>query len=110
MCTAESLAPGLSRLAIELAIAKLKKYKSPGSDQITAELIQAGGETLVTAVRKSYLVSGRSLLLHQLKKGDKTDCNNYRVTSLLSTPYKMLSNILLSRLSPYIDEVIQINY
>jgi hypothetical protein len=25
---------------------KLKKYKSPGSDQIMKELIQAGGETL----------------------------------------------------------------
>jgi hypothetical protein len=31
---------------------------------------------------------------------------NYRGISLLSTSYKMLSNILLSRLSPYIDEII----
>jgi hypothetical protein len=38
--------------------------------------------------------------------GDKTDCNNYRGISLLSTSYKILSNILLSRLSPYIDEII----
>jgi hypothetical protein len=29
---------------------------------------------------------------------DKTDCINYRGTSLLSTSYKILSNILLSRL------------
>jgi hypothetical protein len=28
----------------------LKKYKSPGSDQILAELIQAGGEKLLSAV------------------------------------------------------------
>jgi hypothetical protein len=34
------------------------------------------------------------------KKGDKTYCNNYSGISLLST-YKILSNILLSRLSPY---------
>jgi hypothetical protein len=40
------------------------------------------------------------------KKGDKTDCNNYHGISLLSTSYKMLSNILLSRLSPSIDEII----
>jgi hypothetical protein len=32
--------------------------------------------------------------------------NNYRRISLLSTLYKILSNILLSRLSPYIDEII----
>jgi hypothetical protein len=42
------------------------------------------------------------------KKGDKTDCNNYREISLLSTSYKILSNILLSRLSLYIDEIIGI--
>jgi hypothetical protein len=32
--------------------------------------------------------------------------SNYRGISLLSISYKMLSNILLSRLSPYIDEII----
>jgi hypothetical protein len=40
---AEPLAFGLSHLEVEAAIAKLKKYKSPGSDQIPAEVIQAGG-------------------------------------------------------------------
>jgi hypothetical protein len=37
----EQLVPGPSRLEVEIAIAKLKKYKSSGSDQIPAELIQA---------------------------------------------------------------------
>jgi hypothetical protein len=40
------------------------------------------------------------------KTGDKTDCNNYLGISLLSTSYKMLSNILLSWLIPYIDEIV----
>jgi hypothetical protein len=40
------------------------------------------------------------------KKGDKTDCSNYCGISLLSTSYKILSNILLSRLNPYADEII----
>jgi hypothetical protein len=49
---AEPLVPGPSWLEVEIAIAKLKKYKSPGSDQIPAELIQAGGETLLSAIHK----------------------------------------------------------
>jgi hypothetical protein len=32
--TAEPLVPGPSRLEVEIAIVKLEKYKSPGSDQI----------------------------------------------------------------------------
>jgi hypothetical protein len=39
------------------------------------------------------------------KKGDKTDCSNSRGMSLLSTTYKMLSNILLSMLTPYAEEI-----
>jgi hypothetical protein len=44
---AEPVVPGPSRLEVETAIAKLKKYKSPGSDQILTELIQARGEILL---------------------------------------------------------------
>jgi len=40
------------------------------------------------------------------KKGDKTDCNNYRGISLLPTSHKILSNILLSRLILYAEEII----
>jgi hypothetical protein len=39
--------------------------------------------------------------------GSNTGCNNYRGISLLSTSYKILSNILLSRLSQYIDQIIR---
>jgi hypothetical protein len=37
---------------VGFTIKKLKKYKSPGSDQIIAELIQAGGDTLLSKMLK----------------------------------------------------------
>jgi hypothetical protein len=40
------------------------------------------------------------------KKGDKTERYNYQGISLLRTSYKVVSNILLSRLIPYADEII----
>jgi hypothetical protein len=42
------------------------------------------------------------------KKGAKTDCSNYQGISLLSTSYKILSDILLSRLTSYANEIIGI--
>ena len=47
-----------------------------------------------------------SIIVPIHKKGDKTDYNNYRGISLLPTTYKILSNILLSRLIPYAEEII----
>jgi hypothetical protein len=68
--TAEPLVPYPSPSEVEIAIARLKKYKSPGSDQILTELIQAGGLRFINSlilfkIRKNHLISGRSALLYQ---------------------------------------------
>jgi hypothetical protein len=58
---AEPLVLGPSRLEIEIVIAKLKKYKSPGSDENPADMIQAGGEILLSAIqKKKEKLHGRS--------------------------------------------------
>jgi hypothetical protein len=44
--TDEPLAPEPDLVEVEIAVGKLKRYKSSGTDQIPAELIKAGGETL----------------------------------------------------------------
>jgi len=47
-----------------------------------------------------------SIIVPLYKKGNKADCSNYRGISVLPTMYKILSNILLSRLTPYAEEII----
>jgi hypothetical protein len=48
----------------------------------------------------------KSITIPAYNTGDKTDCGNSRGISLLATTYKILSNVLLSRLSPYAAEII----
>jgi hypothetical protein len=50
--TAEPVVPDPSTFEIKIAIAKLKRYKLPSSDQIPAERIQAGGEILRSKIHK----------------------------------------------------------
>jgi len=108
--TAEPLVPETSASEVELAIEKLKSHKSPGIDQIPAELIKAGGRTICLEIHKLIISIWNKEELPQewkelitapiYKKGDKTDCSNYMGISLLPTTNKILSNILLSRLTP----------
>jgi hypothetical protein len=48
--TAEPLMPESRLVEVKIAIGKLKRYKSLGSDQNLAEFIKAGGETLCSEV------------------------------------------------------------
>jgi len=85
---------------VELAIA-----------QIPAEMIKAEGRTICLEIRKLITSIWKkeklpeewkeSIIVPIHKKGGKTDCSNYTGISLLPTTYKILSNILLSRLIPY---------
>jgi hypothetical protein len=96
--------PDPSPSEIEIAIANLKRYKSPGSNQIPAELFHAGGETLQSQIHK--LINSvwnkkqwkEFIIVPTHRKGDKTDFSKFRGISLLSASDKILSNILLSRL------------
>jgi len=79
-------------------------------------LIKAGGRTIYLEVHKLIISIWKkekvpeqwkeSIIVPIHMKGDKTDCKNYRGISLSPTTYKILSNILLSRLIPYAKEII----
>jgi hypothetical protein len=84
---AEPLVLDLSPFEAEIAVAKLKTYKSPGSDQIVAELIDAIGETLqsqshklINCIWSKEKLPGQwkeSVIISVHKKGDKTEGSNY---------------------------------
>ena len=114
--TAEQLVVDPNACEVELVIEKLKRHKSPGTGQIPAELIKARGRRIRFEIHK--LINSiwnkkempeewkESVIVPIYKKGDKTGCSNYRGISILSTTYKILSNILLSRLTPYAEKII----
>ena len=114
--TAEPLVPEQRASEVELAIEKLKNRKSPDTDQIPTELIKAGGKTIrceihklvISILNKEVLPEEwkESIIVSIYKKGDKRDCSNYSGISLLPTTYKILSDVLLSRLTPYAEEII----
>ena len=99
-----------------MTIEKLKRHKSPGIDHISAEFIKAGSRIVHYEIHKlnnsiwnkEELPEEwkKSIIVPIYKKGDKRDCSNYRGISLLPTMYKILSNILLSRLTPHAKEII----
>jgi hypothetical protein len=86
---------------------------SPGADQITNRTDSSCGETLHSEINKLIKLVWNKELPHQRKEsifirthkeGDKTDCSNYQGISVMSTSYKILPNILLSRLILYADK------
>jgi len=114
--TAEPLVPEPSAFEVEVATEMLKSHKLAGIDQIPEKLIKAGNRTIHNEIHTLIIfISNKEELPEEwkeliivpiYKKGNKTECSNYIGTLLLSTTYKILSNILLSRLTPYAEEII----
>jgi intergrase/recombinase len=113
---AEPTVPDTCVFEAEMAIEKLKRYKSENIYQISAELIKAGSSIICSDIHK--LINSiwnkeelpeqwkESVIVPIYKKDDKTDCSNCSSISLLSTTYKILPNICLSRLTLDAEDVI----
>jgi hypothetical protein len=78
-------------------------------------MIKVGGRTVCCVIHKviKYILNKEELLeqwkdlviLPVCKKYYKTQCSNFHGVSLLSSVHKILSNILLSRLTSYAEEM-----
>ena len=81
---------------MEAAVNSLKKVKSAGADNVPAELVQADGEAMISAlltVCNKIWHTGewptpwiQSLIITLPKKGNPQLCQNYRTISLISHP------------------------
>ena len=101
---------------MEAAVQSLKRGKSVGVDNIPAELVQAGGEdvitTLTTICNKIWQTGEwptpwtQSLVITLPKKGNLQQCQNYRTMSLISHPSKVMLKIILNRLKPQVEKII----
>ena len=97
---------------VEIAVASLKKEKSVGVDNIPAELVQAGGETMIDVlIEICYRIwrTGewtQSLVITLPKKGNLQLCQNYRTISLISHSSKVMLKVILNRLIPQAEEII----
>ena len=94
------------------AIAGLKDGKAPGGDGIPAEVWKHGGDNLFSRLHQLITNAWEmgsvpqawkdASIITIYKKGDRTDCGNYRGISLLSIAGKIFARILLNRLSTHI--------
>jgi len=101
---------------VKMGLDMLKNGKAPGDDEIVAECLKKGGQGLLNQLHKLMNTIWEqeeipeawriSIICPIHKKGDIMECENYRGISLLNTSYKLLSNILLTRINPYIKEII----
>ncbi|WP_419583405.1 reverse transcriptase domain-containing protein, partial [Thiolapillus sp.] len=101
---------------MEAAVQSLKRGKSVGVDNIPAELVQAGGEdviTTLTTICNKIWQTGKwptpwtqSLVITLPKKGNLQQCQNYRTISLISHPSKVMLKIILNRLKPQLEKII----
>jgi hypothetical protein len=74
--TAEPLVPEPSALEVELAIEKLESHKSPGINQIPAEMIKAGSRTIRCAIHKLIIsIWNKEELPEEWKETIIVDCD-----------------------------------
>ena len=95
----------------------LKNNKAAGPDGLPGEIFKYGGYAVTRCLYEFILEIWDSIIVPQQwvdpnivtiykRKGDKSDCSNYRGISLLSVAGKILARILLSRLLDSVTDII----
>ena len=98
---------------VATAIKLMKNNKAPGLDRISAELLKHGGCGVIRELTHLCNICWNAkqtpedwrngTIVTVPKKGNLTDCNNWRGITLLSIPGKIFCAVLLHRLRDEID-------
>ena len=101
---------------IQEIIRNLKRTKTPGTDNINAELLQAAGPQMTQRIQDVILNTRRyermpnewnkSIICPIYKKGEKSECSYYRGISLRNTAYKILAKVINNRLTTYTGDLL----
>ena len=99
---------------IVAAIKTLRSGKSPGQDNLNAELFKTDPELSATILKPLFTViwEGEQVpddwtkgeIVKIPKKGALNDCNNWRGITLLSVPSKIMAKIIIRRMSDAVDK------
>ena len=96
-----------------LSIRQMKNGKAPGVDGIPAEVLKHGEDELASRLHHLILLIWQTEeitsdlqdadIVKIFKKGDKSECGNYRGISLLATVGKIIARILANCLVPHAE-------
>ena len=102
-----------TKTEIKLALTRLKNGKAIGLDNINLEVLKADPEItvemlypLVEKIWKEEKIPeewDEGLIIKIPKKGDQVNCNNWRGVTLLSTPSKIPTRIILNRIQDTVE-------
>ena len=102
---------------VQQAVTSLKNNKAPGIDEVSAELLKHGGNSVILWLtnilnqiwrnRKVPRDWRKGIIVKVPKKGSLSDCNNWRGITLLSVPGKVFCKVLLNRLKNAVDGAIR---
>lgn len=103
----------ITQIEVNRAIKGLKRNKAAGMDEVSPELLKHGGRVvtqklveLCNSCWQSETVPDdwrKGLIVKLPKKGNPTDCGNWRGITLLSVPGKVFCSVLLRRLKAAVE-------
>ena len=103
--------------AVTRAINSLTNNKAPGIDEVSAEMLKFGTDSIIRQLvglfnsiwREHEVLDDwkKGIIVKLHKKGNLSDCNNWREITLLSTPGKVFTTVLLNRLQNAVDQTLR---